>query len=56
MHVTLYKSKLDQEAVIKHVMVVDDDESVRNFLTDYLVAHELRVTATATGRAATEVL
>ncbi|WP_281410392.1 response regulator [Rhizobium ruizarguesonis] len=47
---------MDQEAVIKHVMVVDDDESVRNFLTDYLVAHELRVTATATGRAATEVL
>lgn len=31
-------------AVVKHVLVIDDDAAIRNLLTDYLSQHALRVT------------
>jgi len=33
-----------------HVLIVDDDESIRDVVSDYLVDHEMRVTALASGR------
>jgi DNA-binding response OmpR family regulator len=39
-----------------HVVVVDDDPSVRTLITDYLVDNELRVTAVASGRQLAETM
>ena len=39
-----------------HVLVVDDDPSVREMLTDFLGDYDFKVTAVATGAAMTEVL
>jgi len=33
-----------------HVLIVDDDESIRDVVSDYLIDHEMRVTALASGR------
>ena len=33
-----------------HVLIVDDDEAIRDVVSDYLVDHEMRVTALASGR------
>jgi DNA-binding response OmpR family regulator len=46
----------DQHAVEPHVLAVDDDPLIREMITDYLVKHDLRVTAVADGRAMSEVL
>src|SRR2546425_12154769 len=39
-----------------HVLVVDDDPTIRELVTDYLAKNELRVTAVADGRAMQAVL
>jgi DNA-binding response OmpR family regulator len=39
-----------------HVLVVDDDPTIRELVTDYLGKNELKVTAVADGRAMQEVL
>src|ERR1700674_2991361 len=39
-----------------HVLAVDDDPLIREMIADYLVKHDLRVTAGADGRAMKEVL
>jgi DNA-binding response OmpR family regulator len=46
----------DHQALEPHVLAVDDDPLIREMITDYLVKHELRVTAVADGRAMAEVL
>ena len=33
-----------------HVLIVDDDEAIRDVVSDYLIDHEMRVTALASGR------
>jgi two-component system OmpR family response regulator len=43
-------------AVEPHVLAVDDDPMIREMIADYLLKHELRVTAVADGRAMGEVL
>ena len=39
-----------------HVLVVDDDPQIREMIADYLVEHDMRLTAVADGRAMSEVL
>lgn len=39
-----------------HILVVDDDPAIRALLLEYLAAHELRVTAVASGREMTALL
>ena len=39
-----------------HVLAVDDDPLIREMITDYLLKHDLRVTAVADGRAMGDVL
>jgi two-component system, OmpR family, response regulator len=46
----------DQRAVGPHVLAVDDDPLIREMIADYLLKHDLRVTAVADGRAMHEVL
>jgi two-component system OmpR family response regulator len=46
----------DRKAVGPHVLAVDDDPIIREMIADYLVKHDLRVTAVADGRAMNEVL
>ncbi|WP_158219596.1 response regulator [Ideonella sp. A 288] len=41
---------------LPHVLVLDDDESIRQLVGDYLGANELRVTAVASGRALDEAM
>jgi two-component system, OmpR family, response regulator len=41
---------------LPHVLVVDDDPTIRELVSDYLVKNELRVTAVADGRAMQAVL
>ena len=43
-------------SVVPHILVVDDDRTVRQLLTDYLGEHELRVSAVADGPAMRRVL
>src|SRR6185503_4588959 len=43
-------------AALPHVLVVDDDPTIRQLVSDYLGKNELRVTAVADGRAMQEVL
>src|SRR3981189_3949708 len=38
-------------AALPHVLVVDDDPTIRDLVSDYLGQHELRVSAVADGRA-----
>jgi PleD family two-component response regulator len=44
------------ESRAKHVLAVDDDPAVRAMITDYLVDHNLRVSAAADGREMWRVL
>jgi two-component system, OmpR family, response regulator len=46
----------DQRDVGPHVLAVDDDPLIRDMIADYLLKHDLRVTAVADGRAMNEVL
>jgi DNA-binding response OmpR family regulator len=46
----------DQRAVEPHVLAVDDDPLIREMIADYLLKHDLRVTAVADGGAMNEVL
>jgi two-component system, OmpR family, response regulator len=46
----------DQRAVEPHVLAVDDDPLIREMIADYLLKHDLRVTAVADGSAMNEVL
>ena len=46
----------DHQAVEPHVLAVDDDPLIREMIADYLIKHDLRVTAVADGRAMGEVL
>src|SRR5258708_20150284 len=46
----------DHQALEPHVLAVDDDPLIREMIADYLVKHDLRVTAVADGRAMGEVL
>ena len=39
-----------------HILVVDDDQSMRDLMSEYLTENELRVTVVATGREMTAVL
>jgi DNA-binding response OmpR family regulator len=39
-----------------HILVVDDDQSMRDLLSEYLIENDLRVTAAATGKEMTAVL
>jgi DNA-binding response OmpR family regulator len=39
-----------------HVLAVDDDPAVRELVSEYLIQHELRVTAVASGRELHEVM
>ncbi len=41
---------------LPHVLVVDDDATIRDLVSDYLGANELRVSAVADGRAMREIL
>jgi two-component system, OmpR family, response regulator len=43
-------SDATRETTPPHVLIVDDDESIREVVSDYLVDHEMRVTALASGR------
>src|SRR5262244_566128 len=43
-------------AALPHVLVVDDDPTIRELVSDYLGQNELRVTAVADGRGMQEVL
>jgi two-component system OmpR family response regulator len=43
-------------AALVHVLVVDDDPTIREAIGDYLGLHDFRVTAVADGRAMQEVL
>ena len=40
-----------QHAALPHVLVVDDDPTIRELVSDYLGSNELRVTAVADGQA-----
>jgi DNA-binding response OmpR family regulator len=44
------------QAATPHVLLVDDDPSIRELVTDYLSGNELRVSAVADGKAMQEVL
>src|SRR5258706_15607802 len=46
----------DHQALEPHVLAVDDDPLIREMIADYLVKHDLRVTAVADGRSMGEVL
>jgi DNA-binding response OmpR family regulator len=46
----------DTQVVAPHVLAVDDDPMIREMIADYLVKHDLRVTAVADGRAMDDVL
>jgi two-component system OmpR family response regulator len=46
----------DVQAMVPHVLVVDDDPVIREMVADYLVRHECRATSVADGRAMKEVL
>ena len=43
-------------ALAPHVLAVDDDPLIREMIADYLLKHDLRVTAVADGRAMNDVL
>ena len=43
-------------AALPHVLVVDDDPTIRDLVSDYLGKNELRVTAVADGRSMQEVI
>ena len=43
-------------AALPHILVVDDDPTIRELVSDYLGQNELRVTAVADGRGMQEVL
>src|SRR3954465_11711777 len=43
-------------AALPHVLVVDDDPTIRELVSDYLGKNELRVTAVADGRSMQEIL
>jgi DNA-binding response OmpR family regulator len=43
-------------AAAPHVLAVDDDPIIRDMIADYLLKHDLRVTAVADGRAMKDVL
>jgi two-component system, OmpR family, response regulator len=43
-------------AALPHVLVVDDDPTIRDLVSDYLGKNELKVTAVADGRSMQEVL
>ena len=45
-----------QHAALPHVLVVDDDPTIRELVADYLGSNELRVTTVADGKAMQEVL
>ena len=45
-----------QHAALPHVLVVDDDPTIRELVSDYLGSNELRVTAVADGQAMQAVL
>src|SRR3979490_2507861 len=44
-------SRTSAYAALPHVLVVDDDPTIRDLVSDYLGQHELRVSAVADGRA-----
>jgi DNA-binding response OmpR family regulator len=46
----------DLQALDPHVLAVDDDPTIRDMISDYLVKHGFRVTAVADGRAMNEAL
>src|SRR5882672_188178 len=41
--------QVPQHAALPHVLVVDDDPTIRDLISDYLTGNELRVTAVADG-------
>src|SRR3954466_8115830 len=41
--------QIPQHAALPHVLVVDDDPTIRDLISDYLTGNELRVTAVADG-------
>jgi DNA-binding response OmpR family regulator len=49
-------SQASPHAAVPHVLVVDDDPTIRELVSDYLAKNELRVTAVADGRAMQAVL
>ena len=49
-------SQASPHAALPHVLVVDDDPTIRELVSDYLGKNELRVTAVADGRAMQSVL
>ena len=50
------RTQAPQNAALAHVLVVDDDPTIRELVTDYLAKNEFRVTAVADGRAMQAVL
>ena len=46
----------DNQALEPHVVVVDDDPIIREMVADYLVKHDIRVSAVADGKAMNETL
>jgi len=44
------------QAALPHVLLVDDDPSIRELVTDYLAGNELRVSAVADGKAMQAIL
>jgi len=46
----------DYQALEPHVLVVDDDAIIREMIADYLVKHDMRVTAVADGKAMNQAL
>jgi DNA-binding response OmpR family regulator len=46
----------DHQTVGPHVLAVDDDPIIREMIADYLVKHDIRVTAVADGRSMNEVI
>jgi DNA-binding response OmpR family regulator len=46
----------DHQALAPHVLAVDDDPTIREMISDYLLKHGFRVTAVSDGRAMNEVL
>jgi len=46
---TIRGELVPQPTLLPHVLALDDDPSIRQLVTDYLVANELRVTAVSTG-------
>jgi len=49
-------SQASTPAAVPHVLVVDDDPSIRELVSDYLGQNDLRVTAVADGRAMQAIL